>query len=94
MKVKDCRGNLANLKVKTPKGVVGYWRSQWNKGVWLSDGKSSKIYPQFVNDLKDCLEWEVTEDAVNCDKKTDMRWIDNCGDEKTKYEQFKNSLGK
>jgi hypothetical protein len=68
MKLKDLpKGtNLEGLKVKTTNGVVGYWKSQWIKGVWLSDGKTSRIYPQFVDDLKDCLEWEVTDEEVNC----------------------------
>ena len=80
MKIKDLdRGkSLENTKVKTPKGVVGYWKSQWSKGVWLSDGKSSRIYPQFVDQLADCFEWDITEDEVNCDVLTDMKYIDNC----------------
>lgn len=79
MKLKNHKGNLGGLKVKTPKGVVGYWRSQWEKGVWLGDGKSDRIYPQFVDNLKDCLEWDVAEssDKVNCDKLIDMQYIDN-----------------
>ena len=77
MKIKDKKGQLDGLKVKTPKGVVGYWKSQWNKGVWLSDGKSTQIYPQFVDDLSDALEWEITKDDINCDKLTDLKYTDN-----------------
>jgi hypothetical protein len=79
MKIKDCK-DLNNIKVKTPKGVIGYWRSQWDNGVWLSDGKSDRIYPQFVDSLKDCLEWDIAEEKekVNCHKRTDFHSIDNC----------------
>jgi hypothetical protein len=64
MKLKDLpKGqSLENVKVKTPKGVIGYWKSQWQKGVWLSDGKTSRIYPQFVDQLTDCREWDIAED--------------------------------
>ena len=78
MKLKDIKGNLQGIKIKTPKGVVGYWKSQWKKGVWLNKTPSDRrMYPQFVDDLKDCLEWEVTEDDVNCDNLTDLIHIDN-----------------
>ena len=80
MKVKDLpKGtSLDGQRVMTPKGVVGYWKSQWAKGVWLSDGKTNIIYPQFVNDLLDCLEWEITDRPVNCHEKQDFESIDNC----------------
>jgi len=65
MKLDSIDGSLDGVKVKTPKGVVGYWKSQWDKGVWLSDGKTTQIYPQFVDNLSDCLQWEVTEDDIN-----------------------------
>lgn len=78
MKVKDLKGNLQGTKVKTPKGVIGYWKSQWQKGVWLNENPSEgRMYPQFVDDLKDCLEWEVTEEKVNCHLKQSMDYIDN-----------------
>ena len=72
--------SLDGLKIKTPTGVVGYWKSGWSKGVWLSDGKSSRVYPQFVDSLKDCLQWEVAsdEDKINCDIRTDFASIDHC----------------
>lgn len=78
-KIKDLpkNTNLGEIRVKTPLGVVGIWKSQWAKGVWLSDGESNRIYPQFVNDLKDCMEWEVTEEKINCHLKTDYKFIDN-----------------
>jgi len=68
MKVKDShRRDLLGLKVKTPDGKVGYWKSQWGysegkAGVWLSDGKSDIIYPQFLDKLSEALEWEVADD--------------------------------
>ena len=70
MKIKDLEGNqtLGGKKVKTPDGTVGYWRSQWDKGVWLSDGETDRIYPQFVDDLVECLEWEITDEPVNVNK--------------------------
>jgi hypothetical protein len=55
--------NLGNIKVKTPDGVIGYWKSQWQKGVWLQvEGeKEGKVTPVFVKDLKETLEWEIIE---------------------------------
>ena len=89
MKIKDLpKGtNLGGLKVKTPKGVVGYWKSQWGyddgkAGVWLSDGKSGRIYPQFLNNLKETLEWECNvEDEVNCNALTGLEHIDYTNDD-------------
>jgi hypothetical protein len=80
MKIKELPKdtNLGGLKVKTPKGVVGFWKSQWQVGVWLSDGESSQVYPQFVNELEEVLEWEVNvDDGPNCHKLTDLEYIDN-----------------
>ncbi len=85
MKIKDLPvgSTLANKKVKTPKGVVGYWRSQWNAGVWLHDGKTTQIYPQFVDELTDCGEWELTEEPVNCHLLTGLEKIDNTCENKS-----------
>ena len=87
--VKEHKGNLGGLRVKTSKGVIGIWKSQWGyedgkAGVWLSDGKTSQIYPQFIDSLKDCLDWEITEEEINCHKLTDMKYIDMYKDEKEK----------
>lgn len=65
--------SLNMLKVKTSTGVIGYWKSQWGypdgkAGVWLSNGESDRIYPQFLDSLEDALEWEVTDEPVNCDE--------------------------
>jgi len=62
--------NLGGIKVKTPDGQIGYWVSQWPKGVWLSngnfqEGEVSLIFPIFVEDLKEALEWEITEEEPN-----------------------------
>lgn len=64
MKVKDLpsSSNMGEVKVKTLEGKVGYWKSQWEKGVWLSDGKTGRMYPQFLENLKECLEWEVVDE--------------------------------
>lgn len=69
--------NLDGIRVKTPNGVIGLWRSQWIKGVWLTVEGSGRIYPQFVDELKDCRNWEITEEPINCDKKTAYHLIDN-----------------
>jgi hypothetical protein len=65
MKIKDLPSDtqLGGVKVKTSNGTVGYWRSQWDKGVWLTESKGgSRIYPIFVNSLEECKEWEVLKD--------------------------------
>lgn len=65
MKIKDLppNTNLGGLKVKTTNGTVGYWKSQWDKGVWLTETLSaSRIYPIFVESLEECREWEVLKD--------------------------------
>jgi len=63
-KLKDLEDDISleNLKVKTSEGKIGYWKSQWTCGVWLSDGKTNRIYPQFVQQLTDCLEWEIANE--------------------------------
>lgn len=69
MKIKDLPGTtrMGGLKVKTPDGQVGYWVSQWSKGVWLSakPNQDGRIYPVFVESLMECEEWEVDpEDGI------------------------------
>lgn len=65
MKIKDLSGNtnLRGIIVKSPDGKIGKWISQWQKGVWLG-GHSTRIHPVFVEDLKECLEWEIIEDEL------------------------------
>ena len=64
MKIKDLPDNinLGSVIVRTPEGKIGYWKSQWNKGIWLSNGKDDRIHPVFVSSIQDALEWEVIED--------------------------------
>lgn len=54
--------SMSQVKVKTPDGTEGWWVSQWDKGVWLRKEKGeTRIHPIFVNDLRECLTWEVVE---------------------------------
>jgi hypothetical protein len=67
MKIKDLPKdkNLGGIKVKTTEGRIGYWKSQWRKGVWLTDTPNdTHIHPVFLDDLKDVLEWEVLTDKI------------------------------
>ena len=74
MKIKDLDKNefIVGKKVKTHEGIIGYWHSQWGypdgkAGVWLkSSPDDTQIYPQFLDKLKDALEWEITEEECNC----------------------------
>lgn len=61
--------NLYGLKVKTNHGLVGYWISQWSKGVFLSrTPECTLLTPVILDDIKEALEWEVNPDeAVNVD---------------------------
>ncbi len=64
LKIRDLSKNinLGNVIIKTPCGKVGKWKSQWDKGVWLKeDEKSNKITPIFVENLQECLDWEVVK---------------------------------
>lgn len=64
-KIKDLppNTNLGGIKVRTTSGKVGYWASQWPKGVWLAQNpeRMGKVEPVFVEDIKECMEWEVLE---------------------------------
>lgn len=68
MKVKDLppATNMGGVKVRTPEGKEGWWKSQWERGVWLTPAPPGspdrqQIIPQFVKSLRECLEWEVVE---------------------------------
>lgn len=38
------------------------WKSQWIKGIWFKKNvKSDEIFPLFVENLEDALEFEVVE---------------------------------
>lgn len=55
---------MGTVKVKTPgpEGITGWWVSQWDKGVWIRKEKGeTRIHPVFVENLKECMDWEVVE---------------------------------
>jgi hypothetical protein len=71
MKIKDLPGNpnLRGIKFHDPKtGTTGYWYSQWGypdgkAGIWWKkDMKSGAIFPLFLDDLKEALEFEVIKE--------------------------------
>lgn len=40
----------------------GYIISCWKKGVWLKKNiEDSRVYPVFINDSRELLEWELAE---------------------------------
>lgn len=58
--------NLGGVKFHDLKtGIMGYWYSQWGYeggkvGIWWKkDMKSTEIFPLFLDDLKEALEFEV-----------------------------------
>ena len=60
--------SLAGVKFRIPgTRSVGYWYSQWGytdgkAGVWYKkDMASGAVYPIFLDNLKDALEWEVVD---------------------------------
>lgn len=65
MKIKDLPSDnsISNVRFIYPAdGKKYYWHSQWQKGVWgKRDLKGSQMFPLFVEDLKEALEWEVTK---------------------------------
>lgn len=75
MKIKDLKKgqNLGGLHVRTTSGVEGWWTSQWIKGVWLATvppetSGSQQVIPVPVEDLKECLEWDIIEDYEGQEK--------------------------
>lgn len=71
MKIKELppSTNLGGIKVKTPDGQVGYWKSQWYKGVWLTNVHpdtpgDQRVFP-ICRTIEDVLEWEVTDEEPN-----------------------------
>jgi hypothetical protein len=71
MKIKDLPPDksLENVHFRIPGTTVhGYWRSQWGypdgkAGVWYyKDQKSSQMFPIFLDDLREALEWDVITD--------------------------------
>ena len=76
MKIKDLPSNvsLAKLRFIYPgDGKAYYWASQWGKGVWgKKDINSGQIWPLFVENIKEALEWEIAELEV-ADEKTETK---------------------
>ena len=70
MKIKDLPGNisLGGVRFKTPDGTIGYWVSQWGyeggkAGIWYKkDRYATRVFPLFLNDIKEALEFDVLED--------------------------------
>lgn len=64
-KIKDLNGldSLEGVRFIYPKdGQPYYWASQWDEGVWgKKDMDSGRVFPLFINNLSECLEWEVIE---------------------------------
>lgn len=69
-KIKDLPKNISlrGVKFHDPKtGTRGYWFSQWGyddgkAGIWWKKNmKDSAIYPLFLDNLKEALEFEVLE---------------------------------
>jgi len=75
MKIKDLPQdvNLRGVKFIIPKGhpecpmIKGYWYSQWGyengkAGVWVKKSmEEDRVYPLFLDSLKQALEFEVIE---------------------------------
>lgn len=74
MKIKDLPEDidLYGIKVRVPSEIEceiheGYWKSQWGysdgkAGVWLQkEIRDSRIYPVCIDNLLQCLEWEIID---------------------------------
>ena len=82
MHIKDLpveqRDNPIGLKVKTSKGVIGFYNQGGHCVVFLSPSKDymvvteakrdeTRLYPQIVEKDEDILEWEVIDnDSIRC----------------------------
>jgi len=60
--------NLRGVKFHDPKtGTTGFWYSQWGyqdgkAGIWWKkDMKSESVFPLFLDNLNEALEFEVME---------------------------------
>lgn len=76
MKIKELPegSTLNNVRFIYPSdGQAYYWASQWGKGVWgKKDINSGQIWPLFVENIKEALEWEIAELEV-ADEKTETK---------------------
>lgn len=70
-RIKDLPPNISLRGVKfcDPKtGTTGFWYSQWGypdgkAGIWWKkDMKSTEIFPLFLDDLKEALNFKVMEE--------------------------------
>jgi len=69
MKIRDLPKNstLRGVKFKLPTGEEVYWYSQWGNpdrkaGIWYKkDMKESRVYPFFLDELIEALEYEVVD---------------------------------
>lgn len=82
MRIKDLpldqRNNPIGLKVRTAKGVIGFYNQGGHCVVFLSNSKENmlvteakrdenRLYPQIVEKDEDVLEWEVIDnDSIKC----------------------------
>jgi hypothetical protein len=74
---------LKGKKLKTPNGVIGYYFSSFNSGIFLSEvpegqegTDKGRLYPQIADSIKDVLDWEIIEDEsvkVNCNVLTSLQ---------------------
>ena len=73
MKIKDLPegSTLNNVRFIYPgDGQAYYWTSQWQKGIWgKKDLSSGQIFPLFVENIRDALEWEVADETETKPKK-------------------------
>jgi hypothetical protein len=88
MKIKDLPPNESLSGVhfhSIQHGVKGYWFSQWGyedgkAGIWYKrDMKSSSVFPLFLDNLKEALEFEVIDDAKEKTAKPRKRRSDQEG---------------
>lgn len=80
-KLKDYKDPIG-LKIKTPKGVIGYYHAKSTGGILLSQFKDEtvegRLYPQIGENTE---EWTVLDEddttAINCDRRTTQKDIMN-----------------
>lgn len=74
---------LKGLKLRTPKGVVGYYFSRFSGGVLFNavpgENAVERLFPQVAAKIKDVLNWEIVGDGVrvNCDSLTSLKYTVN-----------------
>lgn len=77
MKIKDMPegSTLNNVRFIYPgDGQAYYWASQWGKGVWgKKDINSGQIFPLFVEDIEEALEWEILDEKTETKPKKKLK---------------------